>query len=152
MDPEWSHESFINIPTDISSQAISTISILKDYVKVYQLTVDATPLNYNSFFPECAGNNSLNSTFIKQDILNGIGNLTQKDIQIRSHFLCEKIVETITTTAQQSISPIHHNLTTPKTKNPTLPQTIIQPTVKPSIAQKYSQMDNQTFRPITKPS
>ena len=29
-DPEWSHESFINIPTDISSQAISTISMNKD--------------------------------------------------------------------------------------------------------------------------
>ena len=31
-DPEWSHEAFMNIPTDISSQAISTISIHKDYV------------------------------------------------------------------------------------------------------------------------
>ena len=49
-DPEWSYELFINIPTDISSQAISTISINKDYVRVYPLTVDATPLNYNSFF------------------------------------------------------------------------------------------------------
>ena len=49
-EPEWSHESFINIPTDLSSQAISTISINKDYVTVYPLTVDATPLNYNSFF------------------------------------------------------------------------------------------------------
>ena len=29
-DPDWSHDSFINIPTDISSQAISTISIDKD--------------------------------------------------------------------------------------------------------------------------
>ena len=29
-DPEWSHESFNNIITDISSQAISTISIKKD--------------------------------------------------------------------------------------------------------------------------
>ena len=39
-DPEWSHESFIKIPTDISSQAISTISIEKDYVRVYPLTVE----------------------------------------------------------------------------------------------------------------
>ena len=42
-DPEWSHESFINTPTDISSHAISTISINKDYVRVYPLTVYATP-------------------------------------------------------------------------------------------------------------
>ena len=51
-DPEWSHESFINIPTDITSQAISTISINKDYVRPYPLTVDATPLNNNSFFTD----------------------------------------------------------------------------------------------------
>ena len=44
-DPEWFHESFINLPTNKSSQAISTISIHKDYVKVYPLTIDATPLN-----------------------------------------------------------------------------------------------------------
>ena len=80
-DPEWSHESFINISTDISSQAISTISIHKDYIRVYPLTTDATPLNYNSFFPERAGNNNLNSTFVNQDNLNGTRNLTQQDIQ-----------------------------------------------------------------------
>ena len=45
-DPEWSCELFINTPTDISSQAFSTISFNKDYVRVYPLTVDATPLNY----------------------------------------------------------------------------------------------------------
>ena len=33
-NPAWSNESFINIPTDISSQAISSISIHKDYVRV----------------------------------------------------------------------------------------------------------------------
>ena len=74
-DPEWSHELYINIPTDISSQAISTISIHKGFVRVYPLTIDGTPLNYNSFFPERAGNNSLSSTFITQDILNGTRNL-----------------------------------------------------------------------------
>ena len=51
-DPEWSHKSFINIPTDISSQAVSSISIHKDYVRVNPLTIDATSLNYKSFFPE----------------------------------------------------------------------------------------------------
>ena len=34
-DPEWTLESFINIPTDISSQVISTISSNKDYVRVH---------------------------------------------------------------------------------------------------------------------
>ena len=46
-NPEWSHESFINISIDISSQAINTISNHKDYIRVYPFTVDATPLNYN---------------------------------------------------------------------------------------------------------
>ena len=45
-DPEWSHPTFINIPQSISSQAISTISYHRDYVKVIPLTTDATPLNY----------------------------------------------------------------------------------------------------------
>ena len=51
-DPEWSHPLFLDIPTDISSQAIGTISIDKNYIKVFPLTTDATPLNYNSFLPE----------------------------------------------------------------------------------------------------
>ena len=37
-------------------------------------------------------------------------------------------------------------------KNPTLQQTIIQSTVKPSVAQKYLQTDYPTFRPVTKSS
>ena len=55
-------------------------------------------------------------------------------------------------TTQQSISPIHPNLTTPKPKNQTLPQVTLQSTVKPSVAPKYSQMDYQTYRPMTKPT
>ena len=51
-----------------------------DYVRVNPLTIDAPSLNFNSFFPERAGNNSLNSTFINQDNLNGKRNLTQQDI------------------------------------------------------------------------
>ena len=46
---------FFNIPTDISSQAINIISNHKDYVRVYALTIDATPWNYKSIFPEKAG-------------------------------------------------------------------------------------------------
>ena len=111
-DPEWSHHAFINIPQSISSQAISTISYQRDYVKVVPLTIDATPLNYNTFLPDTR-NNSLNSTVIHNENLNGTRNLTQQDIQTPSHFINEKIVQT-TTTTQQSLSPIHPNLTTPK--------------------------------------
>ena len=74
---------FINIPTDMSSQAISTISIHKDYVTVYPLTIDGTPLNYDSFFPERTGNNSLNSPFINHDNLNGTRNSHNKMYQLR---------------------------------------------------------------------
>ena len=136
LDPFWSHPLFLNIPMEISSQAISKISIHKDYVKVFPLTIDATPLNYNSFLPDRRQNNSLNSTIIQQENLNGTRNLTQQDIQTQSHFVNEEIVGTRVTTTQQSISPIHPNLTTPKPKNPTLPQVALQPTVKPSVAPK----------------
>ena len=88
----------MNLPRDISSQAISTISINKDYVKVYPLTTDATPLKYNLFLPDRKGNNSLNSTLIQQETLNGTRNLTQQDIQKPSHFANEEVVTTVTTT------------------------------------------------------
>ena len=142
----------MNIPIDISSQAISTISIHKDYVKIFPLTIDATSLNYNSFFlPDRRQNNSLNSTHVQQQNLNGTRNLTQQDIQTPSHFINEEIVEIIVTNTHQSISLIHPNITTPKPKTPILPQVKLQSKVKPSVAPKYSQMDYQTFRPMTKP-
>ena len=40
-DPDWSHPLFINIPADISSQAIDTISIHPDCIKIIPLTIDA---------------------------------------------------------------------------------------------------------------
>ena len=135
-DPEWSHPLLFNIPTDISSQAISTISIVKDYFKVYPLTTHATPLNYNSFLPNRAGNNSLNSTLIQQENLNGTRNLTQQDNQTTSHFAKEEVVTTVITTTQQSIPPIHPNLTAPRPNNPTLPQVTLQSTVKPTVVPK----------------
>ena len=150
-DPEWSHPAFLNIPADISSQAISTISFHKDYVKVIQLTIDATPLKYNTFLPDTR-NNSLNSTVIYNENLNGTRNLTQQDIQTPSHFINEEVVQKTVTTTQQIISPIRPNLTTPKNTNTSLPQITLQSTVKPSIAPKYSHMDYQTYRPMTKPS
>ena len=150
-DPEWSHPLFLGFPVDISSQAISTISIHKDYVKVFPLTTDATPLNYNSILPGTQ-KHSLNSTVIEQENLNRSRILTQQDIQIASQVVNEEIVETIATTTQQSNSPIHPNLTTPRPKNPTLPQVTLQSTVKPSVAPKYSHLDYQTYRPMTKPS
>ena len=136
-ESEWSHPLFLSISTDISSQAIGTISINKDFVKVYSLTNDATPLNYNSFLPDRTGNNSLNSTVIQQEKLNGTRNLTQQDIQTSSHFAIEEVVTTEVTTTQQSISPIHPNLTTPRPKNPTIPQVTLQSTVKPTIEPRY---------------
>ena len=57
-----------------------------------------------------------------------------------------------TTTTQQSISPIHPNLTTPRNTNNSLAQVTLQSTVKPSVAPKYSHMDYQTYRPMTVPS
>ena len=98
-DPEWSHPTFINIPQSISSQAISTISYHRDYVKVIPLTIDATPLNYNTFSPDTR-NNSLNLTVIHNENLNGTRNLTQQDVQTPSHFINEEIVQTTTTTQQ----------------------------------------------------
>ena len=55
-DSDWSHPAFLNIPQNISSQAISTISFHRDYVKVIPLTIDATPLNYNTFLPDTRNN------------------------------------------------------------------------------------------------
>ena len=107
-DPEWSHYAFINIPQSISSQAISTISYIRDYVRVIPLTIDATPLNYNTVLPDTR-NNSLNSTVIHNENLNGTRNLTQQDIQTPSHFINEEIVQT-TTTTQQNISPTQQKI------------------------------------------
>ena len=94
-------------------------------------------------------NNSLNSTVIHNENLNGTRNLTQQDIQTPSHFINEEIVHT--TTTQQSISPIRPNLTTPRNTNPSQTQVTLQSTVKPSVAPKYSHMDYQTYRPMTIP-
>ena len=115
-DPEKSHLSFINIPIDNSSQAITTISIIRDYVTITLFTNDATPINYNSILADRQGNNCLNSTFIYQEKLNGTRNLTQQDIQTPSHIVNEEIFETMPTTAQQSISPIRPTHTIPKIK------------------------------------
>ena len=61
-----SHPFFLKIPIDISSQAISTINFHKDLKKVIPLTIDATPLNLNSFLPVRRQTNSLNSTLVQQ--------------------------------------------------------------------------------------
>ena len=78
--------------------------------------------------------------------------LHNKIFQTPPHFINEEIVQTTVTTTQQSMSPIHPNLTTTRNKNTTLPQVTLQSTVKPSVAPKFSHMDNQTYRPMTKPS
>ena len=85
--------------------------------------------------------------------MNGTGNVTQQDIQTSSLFVGNEIVETTTTTeAQRNVSPIQSNSTTLKLKKKSNVTTIIQSTVNSSVAQKYSQMDYQTFRSVTKPS
>ena len=108
-------------------------------------------MNYNTFLPDTR-NNSLNSTVIDNENLNGTRNLTQQDIQTPSHFINEEIVQTTATTTQQSISPIHPNLTTPRNTNTSLTQVTLQSTVKPSVAPNYSHMDYQTYIPMTIPS
>ena len=150
-DPDWSPPAFLNIPQAISSQPICTISFHRDYVKIVPLTIDATPLNYTTFLPDTR-NKSLNSTVIQNENLNGTRNLTQQDIQTPSHFINEEIVQTTATTTQQSFSPIHPNLTTPRNTNTSLTQVSLQSTVKPSVAPKYSHMDYQTYKPMTIPS
>ena len=67
--------------------------------------------------------------------LNDTRNLTQQDIQTPTHFKNEEIVETIVTTTQQSISPIHPNLTTPKPKTSILPQVTFQSRLNPRLPQ-----------------
>ena len=134
----------------MSSQATTTIFINEDYLRITPLAIDATLLNYNAIFTDRTGTNSSNSTFINtKENLTGTRNLTQQDIQTPSRFINEEIVETMPTTTQQSIFPIHPTLTTPK-KSTEFPQTTIQSTVKPSVIPKYSQMDYQTFKPVTK--
>ena len=132
--PEWSHHAFLNIPQAISSQAISTISYHRDYVKVIPSTIDATPLNYNTFLPDTR-NNTLNSTVIYNENFNGTRNLTQLDIQTPSHFINEEIVQTTTTTTQQNISPIHPNLTRPRNTDTSLTQVTLQSTLNLRLLQ-----------------
>ena len=117
-----------------------TVSINRDYVRITPFSIDTTTINYNSKFTDGEGNNSLNSTFIYQQNLNGKQNLTQQDIQIPSHFVNEELLETMPTTTQQSISSIPPTFTTPE-KNTAFRQTTIQSTMKPSVFPKYSQMD-----------
>ena len=57
-DPDRSQLLFINIPNDISSQATTTFSINRDYVRISPLTIVATSLNYNALFTDRTGNNS----------------------------------------------------------------------------------------------
>ena len=105
---------FNNIPTEISSQVVAAVFINRDCSRITPLTIDATPLNYTSKFTDRTGNNRFNSTFIDQESLNGTINLKQQDIQTPSQFKNEEIVETMPTTTQQSISPIHPTLTFPR--------------------------------------
>ena len=137
----------------LTYQQIFQVKLLaqKIYTKIILRYTDATPLNYNSFLHDRIRNNTLNSTVIQQENLNGIRNLTQQDIQTSSHLTSEEVVTTVVTTAKQSISPIHPNLTTPRPKNPILSQVLLQSTVKPTIEPRYPHVSYQPFRPMMKP-
>ena len=89
-----------HFPNAISSQAIHTISIHRNYINIIPFTIDATPLTYNTFLPDTQ-NSTLNSTVIQNENLNGTQNPTQQDIQIPSQFINEEIVHTTVTTTQQ---------------------------------------------------
>ena len=71
-------------------------------------------------------------------IYNGTRNLTQQGFQTPSHFVMEEMFETIPTTAQQSISPIHPTQTTPYSKSIPFPQTTTQTTVKPCCSKIFA--------------
>ena len=97
--------------------------------------------------------NTFNSTVLHNENPSGPQNPTQQDIQVPSHFINEEIVQTTVTATQQSISPIHPNFTTPQNNKVPTQQITLQSTVKPSatFAPKYSHMDFQTYRPMTRP-
>ena len=91
-------------------------------------------------FTHRTGNNSLNSTLINtQQTSNGTRSLTEQDIQTPSPFIIDEILKTMPARTQQSISPIHPTLTTPRNKNTAFVQITIHSTVKPSVTPKYSQ-------------
>ena len=69
----------------------------------------------------------------------------------KHHYNSQIVVTTVVTTAQQSISAKHPNFTTPRPKNPILPQVTLQSTVKPTIEPRYPHMSYQPFRPMMKP-
>ena len=94
--------------------------------------------------------NSLNSNFINtRETLNGTKILTKKDIQTPLHVINQEVAETIPTSTQESISPIHPTITKPINKN-NQTQTTLQSTVKPSVVPNFTQMEYQTCRVITK--
>ena len=91
-DLEWSHPIFINTTTDILSAAIIFVSVHKDHVRVTPLTIDATPLKYNSMFNKRTGN-SFNSTFINtEETLQGTKIVYHKRFKPH-HLFNEEVVE-----------------------------------------------------------
>ena len=111
------------IPSDISSAAITIMSVHKDYLIKTPLTIDATPSNYNVRFTDRTGNNSLNFTINNtQETLDGTRNLTLRDIQITSHFIdafhpftlhLQNHIKKIESMPQSSFRP-NYNLNTQK--------------------------------------
>ena len=51
-------DKFFNIPYDFASAAIATVSVQKDYLRVILLTIEATPLIYNTIFNDRTSKNT----------------------------------------------------------------------------------------------
>ena len=67
---------FFNISNDISSAAIASNSVQRDYLGVTTLTTDTTSWGYKTKFNDRTSNISLNSSLINtQETLNGTRNL-----------------------------------------------------------------------------
>ena len=66
-------------------------------------------------------------------------------------FLNWEIFEKIPPTTPRGTSSSHPTLTKPYFKNSQFPQTTTQSKVKPSVVPKYSQLNYQSYRPLTKP-
>ena len=148
----WMMSWFFKHPKWYFKRSNTTIPVHKGYLRVTPLIKDCTPLKYNAIFNEETSNSSLKSTFFKtQETLNGTKNLKPQAIQTPSHFINKEILETLPITTKQNIFPNLPTLTTPHNKNNTLfPPTNLQSTVKRSVVPKYSHMDYQINRPITK--
>ena len=87
--------TFLNAPNNISNAAITTVSGLRECLRVTPLRTDTKPLFYNTTFYKIHN---------KQENSNASLYLTIQNIQTPSHFTNDELVEILTTTTKQSCS------------------------------------------------